>query len=596
LNRFTALSSAALIWAVVLLLPASAATAFFPLRDVKPGLKGVGKTVFQGSRVEEFQVEILGVLENASPKQSIILARLSGGPLDKAGVMQGMSGSPIYIDGKLLGAVALGFPFSKEAIAGIQPIEQMIGNTAPPLATPTARVIYSQLAKTWSRQFQPGPVAVNAAASPPELRAISTPLAFSGFTDSAISFFSTALRNLGFEPQSGVGSGAPTTTQYVGHVEPGSMISVELMSGDWNVTADGTVTYIDGNKVYAFGHRFLASGSTDLPFARAEVLTLLPNLNSSFKISTARELVGSLTSDSSTAVAGEIGRPAHLIPMHIEVRDPRRTNEYNINMIDDRLFTPLLAQMALYSTIDATERSAGAGTMRVRGQVEFDGSVPPLRFNDVFAADSNTALQASFNLVVPLAFSLQAGFRDLRVKKLSFSFDASEQKRQLEIQDVWLSKTEAKPGDTIDVSCLLAGENGLEVRKTAGYKIPIGAPTGRLLFTVSDASMLNFGELAGLSSSSAHSARELVQILNEIRPNDRAYVRVWRQEPSFALPGADLTDPPPSAALILSKSSSAFSAGNSILLSRGAQVAELPISPGDYAVTGSKTVQVEVKE
>ncbi|MGA8594238.1 MAG: SpoIVB peptidase S55 domain-containing protein [Bryobacteraceae bacterium] len=591
MNRFTALICA---WA--LFLPASAATAFFPLRDVKPGLRGIGKTVFQGSRVEEFQVEILGVLEDASPKQSIILARLSGGPLANAGVLQGMSGSPVYIDGKLVGAVALGFPFSKEAIAGIQPIEQMVANTAPPAAAPTARMNYAQWAKTWSRQFQPGTLVANASTSPPELRAISTPLAFSGFTESAINFFSTALRNLGFEPQTGVGSGAPTTRQYVGHVEPGSMISVELMSGDWNVTADGTVTYIDGSKVYAFGHRFLASGSTDLPFARADVVTLLPNLNSSFKISTARELVGSLTSDTSTAVAGEIGRPAHLIPMHIEVRDPIRTNEYDINLIDDRLFTPLLAQMALFSTIDATERSAGAGTMRVRGQVDFDGGVPPLRFNDVFAADSNSALQASFNLVVPLAFSLQAGFQNLRVKNLSFSFDASEQKRQLEIQDVWLSKTEAKPGDTISVSCLLTGENGLEVRKTATYRIPIGAPTGRLFFTVSDASMLNFSELAGLNSSSVPSARELVQILNEIRPNDKAYVRVWRQEPSFTLPGADLTDPPPSAALILSKSSSSLSSGSSILLSRGAQVAEVPISPGDYAVTGSKTVQVEVKE
>lgn len=581
--------------ALALLLPASAATPFFPLRDVKPGMKGIGKTVFQGSQVREFQVEILGVLENSGPKQSIILAKLTGGPLADTGVMQGMSGSPVYIDGKLLGAVALGFPFAKAAITGIQPIEQMIDNTAPLPVIAQERQTYRQVANNWIKRFKPA-TAPASLGSQPELRDIATPLAFGGFTESALRYFSTVMRNLGFEPQSGVGSGPPTTRQYIGHVEPGSMISVELMSGDWNVTADGTVTYVDGKKVYAFGHRFLASGTTDMPFARADVLTLLPNLNSSFKISTARELVGSLTSDTSTAVAGEIGRPARVIPMHIEVRDPVRRHDYNVNLINDRLFTPLLTQMALFSAIDATERTSGAGTLRVQGQVNFEGNVPPLRFNDVFAADSNAALQSTFNLTVPLAFSLQSGFHDLAIKNLSFTFDAVEQKRQLEIQDVWLSNTEATPGDTVQVNCLLGGENGLQVRKTASYKIPIGAPPGRLLFTVSDASLLNFSELSGLSSSSLHSAREMIQVLNDIRPNDNVYVRVWRQEPSFSLPGADLTDPPPSAALVLSKTSSALSSGNSLLLSRGSQVAQLPIPMGDYAVTGSKTVQVEIKE
>src|SRR4051812_9137472 len=121
----------ALVFAVCLAWTAAAATPFFPLRDVRPGMKGTGRTVFHGGQVEEFQVEILGVLENTGPKQSIILARLSGGPLAQTGVMQGMSGSPVYIDGKLLGAIALGFPFSKEPITGIQPIEQMVANATP---------------------------------------------------------------------------------------------------------------------------------------------------------------------------------------------------------------------------------------------------------------------------------------------------------------------------------------------------------------------------------------------------------------------------------------------------------------------------------
>src|SRR5579885_3242246 len=157
---------------------------FFPLKDVRPGLHGVCRTVFEGNRIQEFQVEILGVLENLAPKQSIILARLSGGPLAETGVMQGMSGSPVYIDGKLLGAVALGFPFAKTAITGIQPIEQMIDNTAPPAAVARQRQTYEQVANNWMRRFKPSTGAASLG-SQPELRDIATPLAFGGFTESA---------------------------------------------------------------------------------------------------------------------------------------------------------------------------------------------------------------------------------------------------------------------------------------------------------------------------------------------------------------------------------------------------------------------------
>jgi hypothetical protein len=571
-----------------------AATPFFPLRDVRPGLKGIGKTVFAGSTVTEFQVEILGVLENSAPKQSIILARLSGGPLDRVGVLQGMSGSPVYIDGKLLGAVALGFPFSKEAIAGIQPIEQMLGSGAPAASASAKPVRYGTWAASWKQRFQPQIEPSDA--RKPEIQNISTPLGLGGITEAAIRAFSAPLRRMGFEPLQGFSGGAPTTTRYIGKIEPGSMISVQLMTGDLNVSADGTVTYIDGKKVYAFGHRFLASGSTDLPFARAEVLTLLPSLNASFKISAARELVGSITNDGSTAVSGEIGRPAQMIPMQVEVRGNSGTHQYNINLVSDRLFTPFFAQMALYSVLDSTERTAGASTLRVSAQIDFGGGIPSLKEDNIFAADSNAALQATFNLVTPLSFVLQSGLPALTPKRMNFVFDSTEKKRQLDIQDVWLSRHEARPGETVAITCQLAGEDGLEIKKTARYQVPVGAATGHLFFTVSDATLLNFSELAGLSPVAAASARELVGILNQIRPNNQAYVRVWRQEPSFSLPGGDLTDPPPSVAVVLSKSSSAMGVGNSIAFSRGAEVSEVPIPLGGYAVTGSKTVQLEIKE
>lgn len=262
------------------LAPLSAATAFFPLQDVKAGMHAIGKTVFSGSRIEEFQVEILGVLENIGPKQSLILAKLSGGPIERTGVMQGMSGSPVYIDGKLVGAVAMAFPFSKEAIAGIRPIADML--VAPVGAPPRATI---RLADT--DLLAALPKRAETLLGGEKMIDIATPVSFGGFTRQTIDRFAPQLRAMGLEPLQGISGGGriPAAMGAASALQPGSMISVQLITGDLSIAADGTVTHIDGERVYAFGHRFLSVGSTDLPFARSEVLTLLPSLSSSFKIS-----------------------------------------------------------------------------------------------------------------------------------------------------------------------------------------------------------------------------------------------------------------------------------------------------------------------
>src|SRR5579875_3671052 len=383
----------------------AAAQGFFPLKEVHPGLRGVGRTVFQGNRIEQFQVEILGLLENIAPKQTIILARLSGGPLAETGVLQGMSGSPVYIDGKLLGAVALGFPFSKEPIAGITPIEEMLSGST--FLTPA------------DRSHLPPP---DRATSYGDLSEISTPLTLSGFTARTIETFAGQFRKLGFEPRQGLSSGAPASPAYTGTVEPGSMISLELLTGDMVISADGTVTYVDGKRVYAFGHRFLDTGSTELPFARADVVTLLPAVNVSFKLSSAREWVGTILSDRSSAVAGEIGRAAHMIPVSIAVHSPETgAHSYNFQVVNDRLLTPFLTQATIFSTIDVTERTIGAGTLRLSGRIEFEGGLPPLIVHDIFVSDSGLVQQVSSDAVVTLAFALGAGFENLRVKNISYT-------------------------------------------------------------------------------------------------------------------------------------------------------------------------------
>ena len=319
---------------------AQAPLGILPVRDVRPGMRGTGYTVFQGTKVEPFEAEILGVLENAGPKQSIILARLSGGPIERTGVLQGMSGSPVYIEGKLVGAVALAFSLAKEPIAGIRPFEEMIAPRAP---GPNRRLL---------AEAAPAPAAWGQA----KLPEIVTPVSFSGFTPATIQNFAPQLRALGLEPRQGL-TGGGTSPPQVGSpasLKPGSMISVQLVSGDMAVGADGTVTHIDGGKIYAFGHRFLSAGPVEMPFAGSEVLTLLPNLEVSFKISTARERLGIITQDYSTAIQGELGRTARTIPVSIGLRGIAGVSEYKMEIVRDAALTPFLLQMVAFSAIDAT--------------------------------------------------------------------------------------------------------------------------------------------------------------------------------------------------------------------------------------------------
>jgi hypothetical protein len=563
----------------------------FPLRDVRAGQHGVGRTVITGNKIEEFQVEILGILENIGPKQSIILGRLSGAGLENAGVMQGMSGSPVYIDGRLAGAVALAFPFSKDPIAGIRPIEDMLRTGAPPAKQALARP--ELFAPELTANVQPaGTVGLGEA----RMAAISTPVSFSGFSERTIDYFAPQLKRLGLEPRQGVSGGghpAPGVGK-ASELRPGEMITVELMSGDMSVGADGTVTAIDGKRVYAFGHQFLSVGDTELPFARADVITVMPNYQASFKISSAREWMGTILQDRSTAIAGELGRQAATAPVAIDVTGANgAVSHYRMRMAIDPILSPLLLQMAVFSTIDATERTFGASTFTIRGQVDFQDGTTPLRVDNTFSGDFAVPQQASLSIASPFAYALDAGFNALKVRDVRLAISASEQRRMLQVDQIAASRRTVQPGEGVDIAVTLEGDNGQEELKTVHYDVPVGTPVGALQFTVSDAfstNLLNYTQTVGMTPKSP---AQVLAFLNDLRPNTKAYLRVWTTDPAYTVQGADLPDPPPSLALILARSQGAPGV---LSLLRGSGLAEIEIDGGDNVITGSKTVQVEVKE
>ena len=571
----------------------SAQTAFFPLKDIKPGMRGTGRTIFLGNRIDEFQVEILGVLDNIGPKESIILARLSGGPLEHTGVMQGMSGSPVYIDGKLVGAVALAFPFAKDPIAGIRPIEDMVRASPSLAALPHQRPLVALAEKDLTR-FLPKPV--SATAGDERMVDIATPLSFGGFTRATLDAFAPQLRALGLEPRQSISSGGKIDSAMgnPADLKPGSMISVQLMSGDYGVGAEGTVTHIDGNRVYAFGHRFLDVGATALPFARAEVITLMPNVNTSFKLSNAKEWMGTIYQDRNTAVTGELGKRAPMVPVSVTISHGSKPFEsYQMQMVSDPLLSPLLIQMAVYSVIDETERTVGASSIRVTGEIEFQNAPAPISINNMFAADNGSAMQGSLTAAIPVAYVMQSGFNALQLKKVSLNVEAYDQKKQLSIDGISISRRSVRPGEKVRLNILLTGANGTETTRPLEYQVPIGAEPGTLYFTVADANTTNLTDFRQILTSTPHSPGQLIATVNSLHPNTKAYVRIWRADPAFQLEGSDLPDPPASVALILAGSQSSLAG---ITQTRNSKIGEMELDGGDMVISGVKTVQVEIKE
>jgi len=593
--------------ALLLLLASSLAAAdFFPLDRVKPGLKAVGRTVFSGDKIEEFQAEILGVLHNVGPRQSIILARLSGGPLARTGVMSGMSGSPIYIDGKLAGAVAFAFPFASEPIAGIRPIAEMVDifeqrRDPPPPARRAAIAAIPAASGAALERWIPAPdapwlpPAQESFAAEPRLLPIATPVNLAGFTERALERFGPALRDLGLVPAQGAGSAASAQSSELGDyskLEPGSTISVGLVRGDLNVTAEGVLTHIDGRRIYAFGHRFLSSGPTELPVMKASVIALIPSRNTSLKVSSAGELIGTIRQDRSTGVLGELGARPRLLPVEIELHSSRSGNHsYRLEMVNDRFLSPFLLQMALFSAIDATERSLGASTIRLRGSIRLAGGRAPVELDNIYAAESSAASLASLGATLPLAQMMQSGFPDLRAERIRLEVVSLDEKRQLRLERAWASKREARPGEPLELAAALRGENGQEVVRKTPFEIPAGAPAGPLNVTFADGASMNLLDLSAAGAArEAASGSQLVRAINQSRKNNSLYVRVWRSDRGFALHNEPLPSPPASLRAILESGSTGAAATWSSIL------AEMEIGGLDRVVSGSTTIRLTVRE
>ncbi len=537
---------------------AGATTLTMPVNQIKAGMKGKGKSVFKGADIQEFEAEILGVIENSRPKRSVILARLSGVGLENTGIIQGMSGSPVYIDGKLIGAVAYSFAFAKEPIAGITPIGEMMaisgagqpagGKSAVPAGAVRSSLGLDDLLAVGGGFFAGrDPVPANGRTLMP----IGVPLVFGGFSAPVLDRARSVFSQLGFFPMAGGAGGQAQTPNRApaAAFREGDPVAAELVRGDLSVAAVGTITYAEGNKILAFGHPLYNLGSVDYVMSRANVLGVVPSLESSFKLAEVGAPAGRITQDRSVGALGEVGRQPSLIPLSIKLTSSTgAAREFKIEIIRDRILGPLLVNMSVASLLSSEERSYGNMTYALDGDVYLENG-SSVHLEDMFSGNLDTAPSSVSGLLTAVVFYLANNeFEDAGIHQIELRVRAFEEVKFATLERVWLDKYEAVPGERIQVRIYyrtFGGEIFQEAVEIDAPPLPAGS---EFSLVIADAASMHQLESSLYRSQDfvPRSFSQLVRLLNNLRKNNRIYFKMMAAKPGLFLKGEEMPNLPPS--------------------------------------------------
>ena len=584
---------------------------FFPLEDIRPGMRGVAWTVFEGTEPEKVEVEILGVLPGfMGPRQSAIIARLSGPKIERTNVFGGMSGSPVYIDGRLVGAISFNFPFGKEPIGGITPIKQMIeifernsAGTDRSAPQEPRSVSFTQLASTeWKPNF-PKPVVTGAplvapvsAGSPllpllgQQFAPIATPVVFGGISQEALAQFTPQLIASGLMPVAGVGGAASITP--MGKITdktlaPGTSISVQLVRGDYSIAASGTVTFRDGNRIYAFGHPFLSLGSSEMPMTEASVVTVISNANSPFKLTVPGQMVGSISQDRATGIYGQLGEAPRMIPVRVQLRTSRdRVETFNYEVANDTFLTPLLLNLTIYNTIASTERGLGNSTISLKGQINVKGH-GAVKIERRFSA-TNAAQLAAGSVAVPMQALFSSGFENVEIGGITLDISSTDDKYTGTLERVSLDRSEARRGETVEVQAFVRTESGKQFVQRIPIEIPSDVPPGQLILFVGDGASLQ--QTSGAQSFVPQNLGQLVSAINNVKKNDRLYVKLYRVTPGAVIGTSEMPNLPPSVVATLNsdRASGGYTQTNL------SPIYEKELPPAEFVVSGQQVIAIDV--
>ena len=561
------------------------------MSEVHRGLHGVAYTVFEGTQPEAMDVEILGVLKNVlGPDQDMILARLHGSKPEYTGVVAGMSGSPVYIDGKLLGALSYRIgQFSKEPIAGITPIAEMLavnGTAQPEIVRPGVRD-----AVMWSPQgnsSSPTPVA-----DATDIHPIETPLVLSGFSPEAVKFFQDHVSVMGLMPVAGLGGNASNST----HMDtsspllPGSAVSALLVRGDLEIAATCTVTYVDPHQILACGHPITRYGNVSIPMTKADVVATLASPLNSFKIVNTTETIGAFTEDRSSAIRGVPGESARMIPVAIHTHGGLHERTLHIEVIDNPDITPGAVMVSLYESLLETNSYSEELTYELRGTVAIDG-YPPLHLNSLIAPTEQlpSALRAA--LTVGQRFQAVYGnsARVRNIHSIDLDVDSLPGRRSVQLERAQATQPAAHPGDTVMVEATLRPFRG----ETRNVRIPITLPQtlnpGPLRILLSDGPTLDRLTAPSSSTEAPLELSSIIHQMNAAHEDDRLYVTLLLPNAQAVVDGRTLSSIPISMANVLEP----LRTNRGISLN-GESVVPVTSIPVEAMLTGMQVVSLEIE-
>lgn len=539
-----------------------------PLAEVHKGMKGYGLTVFEGTAVEKFDVEILGLLHNIGPGQNLILARVDSPVIRRAGVIAGMSGSPIFINGKVIGALAFAWQFSKEPVAGITPIDEMLklsqvvrpAGASPAGATP--RITGMELLKALSSDKPED--ALNAFGKTMAARPVSSisgatrialPMSVGSFAPETIQRFSPYFEQLGFVTvPSGASSAstAPQTANAKTSFEPGDPVGAVLLTGDFNVAATGTVTYVDGEHIYAFGHPFLDMGEINFPMATSEIVTVLPSLSSSFKFSNTGPIVGVLRQDRAAGIMGVLGAKSDMIPVEVTLDGAGPAQKYNVNVVRHSYLSPLLLAMVTDSIVSNAQRAAGERTVLMESEIKVKG-FDTIRLREGFAGQQARQAIPQY-LALVSGYVMSNEFRDAEIESVTIRLRHDDDLRIAKLMEASLvqpDKGHVSAGDTVQVRTVLKPFRGEAFVETFDVHIPDDQAAGPAYLLIGSGSVMNAIDFT-LVPPDPRTLEQVLGVVQRLRPATDLTVGLYSTGEGAVTSGVYLPNLPPSMRAVVS--------------------------------------------
>ena len=562
------------------------------LADVKVGMEGEGRTIFKGSQIETFTCRVLGVIENFSPGKNLIIMELDAAALKDGGVIAGMSGSPVYITGKLVGSVSYGFSFSKKPIAGITPIEDIIkvsDHNAPAyeIDISNIKVEFSRESNRRVGEFIQSELKKRAGFSPlANFEPIKLVASGRGINPEMMASFMPVLTpGLGLNQKLTIEAKKAGESLFT--VSPADAVSIPLVRGDFEYSYTGTVTHVDGNKVYVFGHPLFNLGRIDFPLHRADVVAVVPSYETSFKLVASRNPIGTVLQDRFSGVQGELGKTPTMIPLKVFLKNRNKT--YNLEIINHPMLSPALTYVSLMSIFTAEYQQYGFQSLTVNGKI-FVENEDNVVINDLYSGAN--AFDDFSNLMMAINFFLLNNKeRNVRIQKIDLEISNLEKIKRADLENVLVEKNLYLPGEAINVSLYLKNEQGENFQERLTIKVPNLQPGSSFYLLAADATeMMDFDAKVIKTGFFPGRLSALIRAINNLRRNNRVYFKLFIPSQGLFIKGYEYPHLPSSLNNVLAYNAASRDQSSLMVSTITEYQYELPA-----VVSGKKIIKIKIK-